>query len=84
MRSLWQYTCKLSTVVVCGRGTGNTGDRVGGFSFFAGHSFIKFSTVEIYSIVLLTYTPELQRSESSSSFPDPAEAGGEEQGADNG
>ena len=34
--------------------------------------------------MLPTYIPELQRPESCNSFPDPAEAGDEEQGADNG
>ena len=54
------------------------------FLSYTGHPFIKFSTVEIYFIMLPTYIPELQRPESCNSFPDPAEAGDEEQGADNG
>lgn len=78
MEYLREYTHKLSTVVVCESGTGNTGDRVGedfSFLYILFYVFIKFSTVEIYSIIFPVCIPEHERSESSNSFPDSLEAG---------
>lgn len=60
-----------------GAGSGNTGDRMGDFSFLYILSYvvITFSAGEIYSIIFPMSIPELQRPESSSPFQTPSKLG---------
>lgn len=77
MKYLCKYTHKRSTGGG-GAGSGNTGDRMGDFSFLYILSYvvITFSAGEIPSIIFPMSIPELQRTaESSSPFQTPSKLG---------